>query len=563
MNEQDYRAYGENTVTAGSTIRGAIGLNDFMKLRDECRYYVDKTALIDDILRGSSEVYLFTRPRRFGKSINLSMIDAYLNERYAEDPDRFEGLRISELRPGDPEKNSNVVVNLNLNLPDCRSFDMFLDNFAVMMSRVYAGFPELRTSEELDDNDRRIFEEVYRMQASRAILNCSLSLLCEMLEKHHGRRVVVLIDEYDSAVNDAASDRLREEILELYSAFLGKALKYNRSLKLAVMTGIMQVSKASIFSKLNNLYVDSVFSSRFDEYFGFTEDEVRTICTDFGHPERFEEAKEWYDGYRFGNTDVYNPWSIMRYVSDGFVTGSYWSNTGSDVLLNRLYIVANEENSQILVKLLAGDSVEVGLKTSMSFDEIGPDSTSLFSLMTISGCLKAVPVSRSTYAVSFPNLEIRGIMEDIVAGKVMPTAGNDTEMFCAAVLSGDAEQIGGILGRILLQGSYYNLVDENSYTLVVMTLLRRIAASYTIRTEMEHGNGRADLVMASRNPTRANIIIEMKVSDSENNLETDAAGAIAQIHKRRYYLDMEGTVELYGIACWGKIPLVKHERIAV
>ena len=538
-----------------------IGNSDFKKMRDRNGYYVDKTALIDAMRKEEMEVYLFTRPRRFGKTLNLSMLDAYFNEKYAGNA-WFDGMRISELIPDDPRKNSCTVVFLSMKDLRSETYEGFLERIGMKMGDVYGSFPELKDSPKLDDRQKKSYHDVWMGSASGAALESSLCNLAKMLTIEHGRRVVLLIDEYDNAVNEAESDELRKRILGFMSNFLSSALKDSSSLDFAVVTGVMQIAKASIFSGVNNLYVNSVFDSGFDEFWGFTEEEVRALCADFGDASKFEEAKEWYDGYRFGNADVYNPWSVLNYVQSGFIPKPYWSNTSTNSILGKMYRSIDTDNFAQILSLLSGESFRTILRTSFTYDD-AMDDRSMYSLMAMAGYLKVEPASGKEFDVSFPNREVASCMEDTVEFMMVPSRGAEFKRFCSAVVDGRIDEIERILSYILRQGSYLNLKDENCYELVVMTVLYGIAHYYRIRTEQEWGNGCIDIMMEPIRNGMVPIIIELKKSDKETDLEKDANEGLTQIHEKRYYMGMKGTVLLYSISFWGKVPFVEHERMTV
>ena len=535
-----------------------IGYSDFKELRDEDGYYVDKTALICAMRKRKEKVYLFTRPRRFGKTLNLSMLDAYFNEKYKGNA-WFDGLRISELIPDDPRKNSCTVIFLSMKDLRSDTYEGFLKRIGIKMSDVYGSFPELRGSARLDDSQKMAYHDVWMRSAGETALKNSLSNLAKMLTIEHGRKVVLLIDEYDNAVNEAESDELRKKILGFMSNFLSSALKDSSSLDFAVVTGVMQIAKASIFSGVNNLYVNSVFDSGFDEFWGFTGDEVRALCADFGDVSKFEEAKEWYDGYRFGNADVYNPWSVLNYVQSGFVPKSYWSNTSTNSILRTMYTDMDMSRLKTLLDL-CDEGLDVELDTSVTYLDSFQTERILFSVMTMSGYLNAVHVEDDIYTVAIPNREVRKVLAKMLRGDIEADI-RGFRQFSKAVLNGDTDSMTDHLGRILRQGSYMNLKDENCYELVLMTVLYSISSDYRIRTESEEGNGRVDVILEPRRPGAVPMIMELKRSDREADLEKDAAAGLAQIHEKRYYMGMTGTVMLYSISFWGKVPLVKHERV--
>ena len=534
------------------------GIDDFNMIRDEGGYYIDKTALIGDILEQKKGVYLFTRPRRFGKSLNLSMLDSYFNLRYADDPDRFAGLRISELRPDDPEKNAYPVVHMSLKGLKSTTYESFIEVLRQKISIVYKNFIELGSSSEQDPDDARQFLRVKSGEASEAELRFSLFNLTRMLEVEYGKKVILLIDEYDNAVNEAALD-IRGIILGFLSEFLSEALKSNTSLRFAVLTGVMQIAKANIFSGLNNLYTDSIFDFRFQEYWGFSEREVQQLCVDFGHPEMFEEAKEWYDGYRFGTAEVYNPWSVLNYADSGFVPKEYWANNSTNSILEDLYRRADISDLKDLIDI-AGDGIVKALYTTITYSDAENDDESLYSVMAMTGYLKAVSEGNGLYRLSVPNNEVRRLMS-VKLSSLSRIGQTGFNIFCTSIANGDADNVEKVLGEILLGGSYWNLTEERSYELVIMTILYGISERYRIRTEQEGGNGRIDIIMEPKAAGRAGMIIELKKVDSEAELECAADSALSQIHEKRYYLGMRGTVLLYGISFCGKIPCVKHERL--
>lgn len=564
--EQDNRGHGisdngEETPTAGSTLASSVAMDSFIEIRDRRAYYVDKTPLIDEILKRKGKIILITRPRRFGKTINISMLDAYLNEAYAGDPDRFEGLMISGIRPDDPEKNAYPVIHMDLSNLDTADPEEFLNDLSFRMGEVYAMFPELETSDRLSTREKALYSRVCDRTRDRAVLKSSLRMLCELLRKDRGSKVVLLIDEYDNAVNEAESPSFRKEVLRFYSDFIGRALKGNTSLEFAVLTGVMQIAKASLFSKLNSLTVDSVFETELGGYFGFTENEVRALCADYGHPERFEEAKQWYDGYRFGGRDVYNPWSVMRYVVSGFVPDTYWANTGSDSILRKLYRRVTMENLGRFYRLRTGERIEVELDRTMTYEDAFNDDDSIFSLMVMTGYLNAYGSKEGQYSVAIPNAEIASVM-DRMLDRMTVTDARAFNRFCAAMVDGDPETIERDLGNALVQGSFWKLKDEDSYELVIMTMLVPLSRSYEIRIEPEQGNGRADIVMRPLRKGLYPVIIELKDvgKDGIDYLEKASDAALSQIRKRRYDLGLKGTVLLYGVAIAGKIPRVKQER---
>ncbi len=536
------------------------GVDDFKRVRSDGGYYIDKSALIDDIIHTAVQVCLFTRPRRFGKTLNLSMLDAYFNEKYTGNT-WFDDLRISELRPDDSMKNSFIVITLSMKDLKTNSYEDYLWKLGRKIGDIYDSFPELERSEKISNRQRASYRDISMMSADEKTLQLSLFDLTRMLEAEYGRKVILLIDEYDNAVNEAGTEELRKKILDFMSEFLSPALKSNTSLAFAVVTGVMQIAKASIFSGLNNLYVNSVFDRGFDEYWGFTENEVRKLCTDFGDESKFEKAKEWYDGYRFGIVDVYNPWSVLNYVKAEFDAKPYWSNTSSNSILHTMYENVDLSRFGTLLDIY-DDGIEVDLDTTVTYADSLFSERVMYSVMVMTGYLKAVHVAGDSYVISIPNGEVRRIVSKMLSDDVGAESKGFRE-FSNAVLKGDVDSMEKLLREILCQGSYLNLKDESCYELVVMTVLYSIASDYRIRTESERGNGRVDIILEPKHPGIVPIIIELKKSAEEKDLEADARAGLRQIHEKRYYLGMKGTILLYGISFLGKIPFIVQERFEI
>ena len=323
----------------------------------------------------------------------------------------------------------------------------------------------------------------------------------------------------------------------------------------------MQIAKESIFSGLNNLKVNNVFSDGSDERFGFTESEVRELFSYYGSPDRFAEAKEWYDGYRFGNAEVYNPFSIMNYVSDGFSPQLYWANSGSDVVVRWLLERTDTTSFSEILSLVEGGAIVADIRPSLTYSSLGPND-SLYTLMVMSGYLKAVPRGDGMYSVTVPNREILELIAD-VAKDMRPIGTSKFTEFVRSVIDGDAEGITRHLQDILSVGSYYNLSTELHYEAVVMTLLCGVMSEYDIRSECEEGNGRVDIIMKPRREGAIPIIIELKKVATEEELDAQCEEALGQIHKRRYYMNMHGKVILAGIAFWGKMPRTLVETLVL
>ena len=438
-------------------MEAAIGNSDFKDVRDVGAYFVDKSELIDRILRMRGvKALLFTRPRRFGKSLNLSMIDAYLNLKYKGNT-WFDGLKISDLRPDDPMKNASPVIRLDMKDFEAATAEETVTVARTDMSAAFRRYRELEDSDKLSSHQIKLYGRYCDMDVGKADVMISLQQLSEMLEAHYGRKAVILIDEYDAPINNAYGNPELREITDFFRRFLSSALKGNDYLDRAVLTGVMQLSKESIFSGLNNLYVDNILSTGFDDTVGFTEAEVKKMCADFGAPDRFAEAKEWYDGYRFGNTDVYNPWSVLNYVSRRFVPDRYWAGTSKNGIIDTLIAKTDRKTYEDIMKLGSGGMAAEDLSMSVTFDDLSPDhgGSSIYSVMAASGYLRAEKVPSGGYRLSIPNKEMRSVYAEKflnALGKLEIEHG-PVYGFCQAVLANDSAAMEDCLREMMERGA--------------------------------------------------------------------------------------------------------------
>ena len=538
-----------------------LGGLPFSEMRSDDKYYVDKTLLIRDILRSDDRgVYLFTRPRRFGKSTNLSMLDAFFNIEYKGNT-WFEGLAISDYPEYGRYKNAFPVIRIDLKDTKATTPKSFVNKMKTVLRNVFDRFRYLLDSDVMESDDRDLFENVLGRTIEADYLQDCIPFLCRKLEAYHKTRVIVLIDEYDRAVSDTFGFDSHISILKLLGEFMNAALKNNEHLQMAYVTGVMQIAKESIFSDLNNINVDNIFSTTSDERFGFTESEVRKLLEYYGHPEKMDEVRDWYDGYRFGNVDVYNPFSIMNYVSKKCDPQPYWVNSGGNWIIKHLLQTIDEDSLSTIVSLTTGNSANAALTTSFSYDDLRSSGNTLYSLMSISGYLKAVPDGNGSYTISVPNREVNTIVDTMMAN-LNPIKNNDFERFNRAVLEGDADGMASVLQKILLDTSYMNL-RENAYEMIVMTIMHGLTPRYDVKTEREEGYGRTDIVLRPKASGRPNLVFELKVVDSQGQLDSGLDEAMEQIHDRKYYIGMSGKVVLVAMSFWNKIPKVRTDVVTV
>ncbi len=538
-----------------------VGKENFKIIRDEGKYYIDKTSLIDDVLsHGNESASLFTRPRRFGKTLNLSMLDAYLNRDYVGNT-WFDGLKISEIRPDDPEKNSNIVVTITLkDLGDGR-FDMMLDYLRMKVTREFCTHFKEKDLKRMNPEQQLIFHEMMSDTPPEYVLGTSLQALCELIHECHGVKPILLIDEYDSIMNYSYGEPDRDRITGFMRQFLGSALKSNPHLKFAVLTGVMKVSKESIFSGLNNLWVNDVLSKDSDEAYGFTPEEVRKLCEDLDVPEKFEEARRWYDGYRFGNAEIYNPWSVMEYARRRFEPDEYWASTSGNSIIDDLVSMLDEESAKDLRTLCSGETVCMPLDRNISYGELHSDPRAVYSIMVMAGYLTAKS-NGERYDVSIPNLELYRVFGRMISAKVAPGSDWTVSLLVDALESGDDESAEMHLGRLMEILSVRILGDEKVYQAFIAGLMASYHGKYMISVDREAGNGYYDVLMKSMRGDRSNILIEIKRC-REGDPKKAAEKGLEQIAGKGYASGLEGRTMAYGIAFDGKVPTVVHRELDV
>ena len=542
-----------------------IGVQSFREIRENNLYFIDKTELIDSILTArGTKAFLFTRPRRFGKSLNLSMIDAYLNKNY-RDNSWFDDLEISELRPDDPEKNAYPVIMLDMKNLTVRTYETFIRRLRGAISDICNSFIELKDSDKQTDEDKELFVNLKTKKSDDDDLCISLMKLTSMLHKEYGKKVVVLIDEYDSPINNSYGKDFQHDVLEIIRDLLSSVLKGNESLAFGVVTGVMQIGKESIFSGLNNLKVNNILNPEMDEMFGFTADEVKELCDYYGHPDKFDEAKEWYDGYHFGNSDVYNPWSVLNYVDSNFRPEAYWGGTSGNNIIDDMLMIPEPEVYEGLMKLGSGEAVNSEMRMTVTFSDISSGTSGIYQVMAMTGYLTAIP-SDYGYDLRLPNKEMYSVFAEIILGKIDKMGiGQSTREFCKAILSNDTEEIHSKLENILMKCTSLRILDkESAYQCLVLGILMNLEGNYRITADHESGEGFHDIRMERIRGKSPNVVIEIKKTRKNarpETLQSAAEGALKQIHDRKYAYGLSGETILYGIAFTSKTPYIVSETV--
>ncbi len=545
-----------------------IGIENFEKLRLENFYYIDKTGLIRELLNNWGEVNLFTRPRRFGKTLNMSMLENF----FSLDGDKsiFDGLEISkETALCEEYMGKYPVVSISLKGIDAWSYETAYQMAVRVIIDAAAKFYFLLDSEKLNAHDKAEYQKLLDDTMNEGMFGSSLKLLSGMLEKHYGTKVILLIDEYDVPLAKAHANGYYDQMISLIQSLLGEALKTNSSLKLAVLTGCLRISKESIFTGLNNLKVRSVTDVRFDEYFGFTDMEVKTLLQYYGYPDSYDVAKKWYDGYHFGNVDVYCPWDVLNYC-DSLLDDkeaqpeNYWINTSSNDAVKRfIQESANYTTKREIESLIAGEVITKEIHQELTYPEIYQTIDNIWSLLFTTGYLtRRGKAEGRQMKLAIPNLEIR----DIFVTQIMEffrenvrEDGDTLNCFCDALQNKDAENVEKIFNDYLRKiisirdTAVRTGMKENFYHGVLLGILS-VKNRWGISSNREMGEGYAD-ILAEPDTGDMGIIIEVKYAH-DGDLDGACKAALKQIEYTRYEdeLSDDGVENIlkYGIACYKK-----------
>ncbi len=554
-----------------------IGIENFEELRKEDFYYIDKTGLIAELLHHWGAVNLFTRPRRFGKTLNMSMLEHFFGMN--GDKRIFEGLDISkETALCEEYMGKYPVVSISLKGIDALNFETAFEKAALLVRRAASKVYYLLDSDVLNEQDKANYRKLLDDPMTEAIFGDSLRVLSELLEKHHGTKVILLIDEYDVPLAKAHANGYYDQMLSLIRGLLGEALKTNHSLKLAVLTGCLRISKESIFTGLNNLKVRSITDVRFDEYFGFTDTEVKMFLEYYGYPECYAVAKRWYDGYHFGNVDVYCPWDVLNYC-DALLSDkdaqpeNYWINTSSNDAVKRfIEESSNAATKREIERLVAGEVITKEIHQELTYEEAYQSIDKIWSLLFTTGYLtqRGKPEGRQM-KLAIPNLEIRDIFETQVMEFFKENVREDGEMlnrFCAALQNEDPENVEKIFAVYLRKTisirdtAVKKEMKENFYHGVLLGILG-VKSQWGISSNREMGEGYAD-ILAEPDTGDLGIIIEVKYAHN-GDLDGACREALKQIEYTKYEDDLvnDGVANIlkYGIACYKKrckVMLVKN-----
>ena len=564
-----------------NTLKLPVGIDDFRKLRESDFYYVDKTRLIEQLLLNWSEVTLFTRPRRFGKTLNMSMLKSFFE--IGTDKTLFDGLYISDNKElCDDHMGKYPVIFLSLKGVEGLEFSSAKRMLCTIIDREIDRHYYLKTSDVLTDEDRTLFTKMLHGQDDN--IEDSIRMLSKLLYKHYGQKVVILIDEYDVPLDKAFQNGYYKEMFSLIRGLFGQALKTNEFLQFAVLTGCLRVSKESIFTGLNNFEINSIVDIDHDEQFGFTDDEVMKLLLDYDRSERYPDAKEWYDGYHFGNADIYCPWDVINFakklVSDPSARPSaFWINSSGNDMVKRFVDKADQTTRDEIEKLVAGGVVEKQLRLDLTYDEIDNTIDNLWSVLFTTGYLTKigevkVPDSESyAYKLVIPNKEVREVFILQIQEWFKAVVANDDDtmkLLSKAILDKDEKQITRQLNIVMsrmisiLDTKEPDAMKENFYHDLLLGLLRGSNPDWLIKSNRESGDGFSDILIEPEDPD-AGIVIEVKYAKEMKELDAACETAMAQIKNKRYdeALRDEGRCDIlaYGIAFCRKRCRVVGEKL--
>ena len=540
-----------------------VGIEDFEEMRKQDFYYVDKTGLIVDLLAGWGKVNLFTRPRRFGKTLNMSMLKCFFE--IGTDKSLFDDLRVSEEKElCEKYMGKYPVVFVSLKDVDGLTFEDAYDMLREIIRKECVRLQFLMDSDALTDAEKEPMKRLLGNRPERVDIKNSLALLCALLEKHYGQKPILLIDEYDVPLDKAYYHGYYPQMIDLIRAMFQAALKTNSSLFFAVLTGCLRVSKESIFTGLNNLMVHSISDPSFDEYFGFTDEEVGKMLSDYGLEAHHQEAREWYDGYRFGGQDVYCPWDVINYVYALRVDPqaepkAYWLNTSGNAMVRELISKSADGTTQMEIeRLIEGETITKTLNEQLTHNEIRSSIGNIWSLLYMTGYLTTTQrPSGGRYELRIPNREVRQIYMQQVLSWFEDKASAETDKLTnlyAAFETGDVDTIKEILDEQLLDTVSFYDAHESFYHGFLLALLST-CANWNVSSNIETGKGRSDII-AGRKDRKVGFVVEVKDVKDEEKLESACEAALRQIDERDYTAILRRfrvkEIHKYGVAFWDK-----------
>ena len=548
-----------------------VGVSDY-RLASTEYYYIDKTMMLKDFIDERPMVTLFTRPRRFGKTLNMDMLRTFFEKTNEDTSKYFKDKKIWE--QGEYYRSFQgkyPVIFITLKDVKHNSWDNTFANIGSIISSEYCRHSDLSKSPKLDKKQKDFYDKMVSEKFSAVDLERSLLYLSEMLKKHYGEGAVIIIDEYDTPIQSGHTSGFYDDVIAFMRNLLSGCFKDNKSLAFGFLTGILRVAKESIFSGLNNLTINSVLDNKYSEYFGFTANEVKEMAAYYSAPDKFDEVCEWYDGYRFGKTDIFNPWSVINYFSNDCEPRAFWLSTGSNDIIGEIIKEADNEIYERLSSLVNGGSFTTYIDTSVIYPQIKNNPSSIYSFLLMAGYLKVVKSSVSISGdfmceVALPNKEISLVYRKEILQKLENLIPQATAIAVEeAIFSGNGEKLRDIISNFLIQSvSAFDAAGENFYHGFMLGVCALFGNSY-VTSNRESGDGRYDIALSPKVSNLPGIIIELKAEKNcnENELQELAKTALKQINDKKYDTELKSkgvkTIYKYGVAFSGKHVAVEAE----
>lgn len=570
----------DNRIKTGAYVRAKsrpkhlplpVGVSDY-RLASTEYYYIDKTMMLKDFIDERPMVTLFTRPRRFGKTLNMDMLRTFFEKTNEDTSKYFKDKKIWE--QGEYYRSFQgkyPVIFITLKDVKHNSWDNTFANIGSIISSEYCRHSDLSKSPKLDKKQKDFYDKMVSEKFSAVDLERSLLYLSEMLKKHYGEGAVIIIDEYDTPIQSGHTNGFYDDVIAFMRNLLSGCFKDNKSLAFGFLTGILRVAKESIFSGLNNLTINSVLDNKYSEYFGFTANEVKEMAAYYSAPDKFDEVCEWYDGYRFGKTDIFNPWSVINYFSNDCEPRAFWLSTGSNDIIGEIIKEADNEIYERLSSLVNGGSFTTYIDTSVIYPQIKNNPSSIYSFLLMAGYLKVVKSSVSISGdfmceVALPNKEISLVYRKEILQKLENLIPQATAIAVEeAIFSGNGEKLRDIISNFLIQSvSAFDAAGENFYHGFMLGVCALFGNSY-VTSNRESGDGRYDIALSPKVSNLPGIIIELKAEKNcnENELQELAKTALKQINDKKYDTELKSkgvkTIYKYGVAFSGKHVAVEAE----